>query len=112
MLWMVRSPRTWRSSPQPTVLLAPSRRTRRTWCWTSLLISRRKHLVRTIVDLINSSTSSLGQHQLEVSMYSLVDTSRCVHKGHHRYTLTLRPDGSDQTLTNLMRVPKQQLREV
>jgi hypothetical protein len=35
----------------------------------------------------------------EVSIYSLVDTSRCVHKGHHRHTLTLRPDGSDQTLT-------------
>src|SRR6266403_4923899 len=30
---------------------------------------------------------------------SLVDTSRCIYKGHHRYTLTLRPDGSDQTLT-------------
>src|SRR5207253_1843515 len=61
---MLRSPRTWRSSPQPTVLLAPSRRTRRTCCWTSLLISRRERLARTIVDLIHSSTSSLGQHQL------------------------------------------------
>jgi len=37
--------------------------------------------------------------RLEVSDYSLADASRCVHKGHHRYTLTLRPDGSDQTLT-------------
>jgi hypothetical protein len=35
----------------------------------------------------------------EVSIYSLVDASRCVHKGHHRYTLKLRLDGSDQTLT-------------
>src|SRR5437868_123330 len=48
MPWMLRSPRTWRSSPQPTVLLAPSRGTRRTWCWTSPLISRRERLVRTI----------------------------------------------------------------
>src|SRR5438105_1425715 len=61
---MLRSPRTWRSSPQPTVLLAPSRRTRHTWCWTSPLISRRERLVRTIVDLIHLSTSSLDQHQL------------------------------------------------
>src|SRR6266566_3123119 len=61
---MLRSPRTWRSSPQPTVLLAPSRRTRRTWCWTSPLISRRERLVRAIVDLIHSSTSSLDQHRL------------------------------------------------
>jgi integrase len=30
---------------------------------------------------------------------SLADTSRCVHKGHHRYTLTLRLDGNGMTLT-------------
>src|SRR5215469_7784023 len=47
---MVRSRRTWRSFPQPTVLLAPSRRTRRTWSWTSLLISRRERLVLTSVE--------------------------------------------------------------
>jgi hypothetical protein len=35
----------------------------------------------------------------EVSIYTLVDASRCVHKGHHRCALTFRPDGSDQTLT-------------
>jgi hypothetical protein len=38
----------------------------------------------------------------EVSIYSLVDTSRCVHKGHHPYPHFFCPNGTDQTLALLL----------
>jgi hypothetical protein len=35
----------------------------------------------------------------DVSIYPLVDTSRCVHKGHHPYSHLFCLNGGDQTLT-------------
>jgi hypothetical protein len=34
-----------------------------------------------------------------MSFYPLVDTSRCVHKGHHPYSHLFCPNGSDQALS-------------
>ena len=39
----------------------------------------------------------------DVSIYFLVDTYRCAHIGQHPYLLSLRPDGSHQSLTERMR---------